>query len=354
MNKYVKDVLDIFADFAGSELPRVDKYLQHGRKEQIGDISVLPICVDQKKNGKMMFLFEGDGERFLYTEGFKHIDSAYYAMLGDVDVIMCECMHFGGKDDIDIGNLGDEAARLMHEADGHVFVLCSPTDDERIRIIERACRRSGRSMVVDPLFKTVQEQITTPLFVNPVGITPPGLELTPRVQKHITTNYDIDFENIQYFSDTNAVAKMSNLTFLVYPSMLDTLRHLNELTPLSGSTLINILWKGYEEAESVKIFINTCHTYGMNIRNLHVSNFNYREQLLNAVLQLNVIVLAPLNNVCPYVFNCIREQKKTEVISVFDGDVAFALALAEYDKTPEKQKTVTIFYKGKKYEWEFG
>jgi len=42
------------------------------------------------------------------------------------------------------------------------------------------------------------------------------------------------------------------------------------------------------------------------------------------------------------------------VISVFDGDVAFTLALAEYDKTPETQKTVTIFYKGKKHEWEDG
>ena len=42
------------------------------------------------------------------------------------------------------------------------------------------------------------------------------------------------------------------------------------------------------------------------------------------------------------------------MISVFDGDVAFILALAEYDKAPEKQKTVSIIYKGKKHEWEFG
>ena len=354
MNKYVKDVLDIFADFAGSKLPRVDKYLQHGHKEQIGDISVLPIYIDLKKNGKMMLLFEGDGERFLYTEGFKHIDPAYYAMLGDIDVIMLECTNFGSKDDLDIKDLEDEAVRIMYETNGHVFVLCSPTDDERIKIIERACRRSGRSLVIDPLFKTVQEQITTPLFVNPVGIMPAGMELTPRVQKHITTNYDIDFENTQYFSDTNAVAKMSNLTFLVYPSMLDTLRHLNELTPLSESTLINILWKGYEETDSVKKMVDTCRTYGMSIKNLHASNFSYREQLYNAVLQLNVIVLAPLNNAGYYRFDYIRENIKTKVISIFDGDVALTLALAEYDKTPERQKTVTVFYKGKKHEWEFG
>ena len=353
MNKYVKDVLDIFADFADAELPRVDKYLKHGCKEQIGDISVLPIYVELKKNGKMMLLFEGDGERFLYTEGFKHIDPAYYAMLGDIDVIMCECIHFGSKDDIDIGTLEDEAVRLMHEADGHVFVLCSPTDDERIKIIERACRRSGRSMVIDPLFKTVQEQIANPLFINPVGIMPSGLELTPRIQKHITTNYDIDFENIQYFSDTNAVAKMSNLTFLMCPSMLDTLRHLNDLTPLSGSALINILWRGYEESESVKKLIDTCRTYGMSIRNLHVSNFNYREQLHNAVLQLNIIVLAPLNDVGHYGFNYIHKNTKTEVIHIFEGDVAFTLACAEYDKAREK-RIVSIIYKGKKYEWEFG
>jgi len=171
---------------------------------------------------------------------------------------------------------------------------------------------------------------------------------------NLTTNYDIDFENTQYFSDTNAVAKMSNLTFLVYPSMLDTLRHLNELTPLSESTLINILWKGYEETDSVKKMVDTCRTYGMSIKNLHASNFSYREQLYNAVLQLNVIVLAPLNNAGYYRFDYIRENIKTKVISIFDGDVALTLALAEYDKTPERQKTVTVFYKGKKHEWEFG
>jgi len=318
MNKYVKDVLDAFADFANAEIPRVDKYLEHGRREQIGDITVLPIRVDLKETGRMLFLIEGEGQRLLYTEGFKNIDPAYYAMLGEIDVMLCECMHFGTQPDRDIRELEDTATRIMHETDGHVFVLCNPTDNESIKYIERACRKSGRSLVIDPLFKTVQEKITNPLFVNPIGIMPPDLELTPRIQKHINSNYDIDFEDIQFFSDINAVAKMSNLTFLLSPSQFWIIfSHFKEQKQLSGSTLINLMWEGYENWFTEAI-ISRCKVEGMKVEPLRVSNHIYREQLKTAAMQLNALFLVPINKIIVNIFYDIH--RKSGVLP-FDSNV---------------------------------
>jgi ribonuclease J len=308
LNKNVKNVLDIFADFNNTPLPRVDKYLEHGRKEQIGDITVLPICVDLKTTGRMLFLIEGGGQRFLYTEGFKHIDPAYHAMLGEIDVMLCECMHFGTESDMDICDLEDTAARIMHETNGHVFVLCNPTDYECIKHIERACRKSGRSLVIDPLFKTVQEQITNPLFINPVGLMPPELEITPRIQKHLNRNYDIDFEDMQFFSDINAVAKMSNLTFLVCPSQWwKIFSQLKKQINLSGSTLINLIWEGYENWFTEAI-ISKCKADDLKVKTLRVSNHIYREQLKIAAMQLNLLFLVPINEIIVNIFYNIHRK----------------------------------------------
>ena len=54
MNADTKIILDVVADFSDSPLPRVDKFMEHGNPEKIGDIRVLPISVDRRVAGKMI------------------------------------------------------------------------------------------------------------------------------------------------------------------------------------------------------------------------------------------------------------------------------------------------------------
>ena len=305
MNKDTKNVLDVIADFKGAPLPRVDKYLEHGRKEQIGDISVLPVCVDHRVFGRMLLLIEAGGQKLLYTDGFKQIDPAYYAMLGNVDVLLCETMNFDANDvgSISFAEVEDEAARIMRQTNGQAFVLCSPTDAERVRHIERASRASGRTLAIDPFMKAIQEKVTSPLFVGPVGFLPyTSAGITPRIQKYISANNDVDFVDAQTFSSLEIVAKMTNLTFMVRPGMEDFLKRLDKLVTLTGSVLINFMWEGYEYSKPVKELVNLCCSLGIKIETLHACDFAYRKQLKTAIMRLEPDMLIPVQFGCGSVF----------------------------------------------------
>ena len=157
MNADTKIILDVVSDFTDSPLPRANKYLEHGHAEQVGDISVLPISVDYRMMGRMILLVEADGKKLLYTSGFKKIDPAYYATIGKIDVLLCEAANIGDKDDVDINSVEDFAAGIMRHTDKPVFVLCSVTDADRVKHVERACRKSGRNMALDPFMKSILE-----------------------------------------------------------------------------------------------------------------------------------------------------------------------------------------------------
>ena len=295
MTADTKIILDVVSDFTDSSLPRTNKYLEHGRAEQVGDINILPISVDYSMMGRIILLVEADGKKLLYTGGFKKIDPAYYATIGKIDVLLCEPIYIGDKDDVDINSVEAYAAGIMRHTDKPVFVLCSVTDADRIKHIERACRKSGRNMALDPFMKSILEKLTTPMIVDPFGYIPyMDTERTPRIDKHLISNRDMDFNGINDFTSADAVARMTNLTFMVRPSMGDFLTRFNELTPLAGSTLICFMWRGYENAVLTKEFLELCRSLGMKETFIHASDHAYRKQLENAIYQLEPEILVPI------------------------------------------------------------
>jgi len=296
MSSETKNVLDVVADFSDAPLPRVDKHLEHGGRENVGDISVLPISVDHRVMGRMLFLIEADGQKLLYTQGFKHIDPAYYAMIGKIDALLCEGVNISAPDDMSVSDMEHEASQIMKKTNGHVFVLCSATDAERLKYIERACRMSGRTLAIDPFLKSIQERVTNPLFIEPVGFIPPNMEMTPRIQKHMSSNRDMEFVNVDYYSSLEIAAKMTNLTFIVRQSSTDFVSCMAKLTPLSSSTLISVMWDGYKNVEPVRQFTDLCELYGMQIETLKTAIHGYRNQLKTAILQLDPKVLVLMHN----------------------------------------------------------
>ena len=296
MSSDTKNVLDVIADFSDAPLPRVDKYLEHGRRENVGDISILPISVDHRVMGRMLLLVEADGRKLLYTQGFKHIDPAYYAMIGKIDALLCEAIYIGAPDDVPISDIEHEAAQIMKRTTGHVFVFCSATDAERIKYIERACRMAGRTLAIDPFLKSIQERVTNPLFIEPVGFIPPNMEMTPRIQKHMSSNRDMEFVDVDYYSSLEIAAKMTNLTFIVRQSSTDFVACMDKLTPLNGSTLISVIWEEYKNVKPVRQFIDQCELHGMQIETLNAISHGYGRQLKTAILQLDPTVLVPMHN----------------------------------------------------------
>ena len=312
MSLETKMVLNIISDFINSPLPRTTQDLEHNKEVVIGDIKILPLNVNHSAKGAMMFLLENDGQRMLYTGDFNHIDAAYYSLIGNIDVLLCEGTNIGAKNGITEKELAIDAASIMRKTNGQVFVLCSTTNIDRIEAIEKACRESGRRMAIDPFMKAITDSIANLVIDNPVGFVPHFIkkEETPRSHKYLASDY-------QSFSGVEAVSKMTNITFMVRQSMGRFLKRLAKLTPLSGATLIYSMWKGYKNTVSTKKFLDTCRTLGINIECLHASGHAYREQLEYAITRISPTVLIPIHTESAEIFL----EMHSNVVILDDGVV---------------------------------
>lgn len=319
MSRETKNVLDIISDFNDSLMPRADRILQSGQEVWVGDIRVLPLHVQHSAAGAMMFLVEADGKKLVYTGDFNDIDPGYRSLLGKINVLLCEGTNIGMRNGMTEPDVEREAARIMGETQGQVFVLCSTTNVERIRRIERACRQSGRTIAIDPFAKAILDTVARMLFVNPVGFVPHYINAgkTPRAHKYLITNRDMDWNGSQTFSNAKAVSKMTNLTFLVRQTMGEFLKRLNDLTPLAGSTLIYSMWRGYESKPQTKDFLDLCKSIGMRIEYLHASGHAYREMLEGTILNLKPETLIPIHTESAELFHEMHDH----VVLLEDGQI---------------------------------
>lgn len=312
MSNDTKVVLEIISDFINSPLPRISHILEPGKEVTVGDIKVLPLTVGHSARGSMMFLVEAGGKKLLYTGDFNHIDDAYYPLIGKVDGMLCEGTNIGVWGGITEQDIEREAARIMRETKGQVFVLCSTTNAERIRRIERACRISGRTLALDPFAKAILDRIAKPLVVESVGFVPHFIseEKTPRSHKYLASD-------IQNFSNAKTVSKMTNLTFLVRQTMGEFVKRLNDLTPLADSTLIYSMWRGYENKPQTQRFLDLCNSIGMRIEYLHASGHAYREMLEGTILNLKPDVLIPIHTESAELFHEMHDY----VVLLEDGQI---------------------------------
>jgi ribonuclease J len=310
MSNESKLVLDVIADFIDAPLPRVDGILQSGKEIMVGNIRVLPLSVKHSAKGAMAFLVEADGQKLFYTGDFNHIDAAYYPLIGKIDVMLSEGTNISARRGDTEKDIETEAARIMRETNRPVFVLCSTTNIDRVRSIERACRESGRTIAFDPFMSAILDRVGMPLLVNPIGFVPRYIgEKTPRSHKYLLSD-------IHSFSGTEAISKMTNLTFMVRQSMGLFLERLNKLTPLLGSELIYSMWHGYEKTVYTRAFLDLCQSLGMRIHYLHTSGHAYREQLDTAVLRLNPAALVPIHTESAGVFREFHDN----VVLLKDGE----------------------------------
>ena len=300
MSSETKTVLDIIADFINTPLPRADRILKHSKEVIAGDIKILPLSVRHSAKGALAFLVEAQGQKLLYTGDFIDINETYYPLIGKIDILLCEGTNIGVRNGITEEDVEKEAARIMLETKGQVFVLCSTTNIERVRRINNACKKSGRTIAVDPFMNTIIDRIGS-VYMLPVGFVPHFIteEKTPRTHKHLISN-------IQTFSNAKTISKMTNLTFMVRQTMGDFIKRLNKLSPLEGSTLIYSMWRGYEN--NTKEFTDLCCSVGMKIEYLHASGHVYREQLETAVMRLNPTILVPIHTENSEVFNEIHRN----------------------------------------------
>lgn len=318
MSQETQHVLAIISDFIHSSQPRATEILQPGREVQVGDIQILPLEVRHSAKGAVMFLVKTEGKKLLYTGDFNYMDDSYPSLLGQLDVLLCEGTNISVHGDMTEDDVEQKAAQIMSQTQGQVFVLCSTTNIDRIYHIEQACRRSGRTMAFDPFAKAILEQVGQIPLENLIGFVPQYMDekKTPRAYKHLIINGGRRQKGTCKFYSTQAISKMTSMTFLVRQTMGDFLKRLERLSPLAGSTLIYSMWRGYENTAKTREFLDICRSLGIKIEYLHVSGHAYQEVLASTILQLQPKILIPIHTESAEAFRDIHNH----VLILEDGE----------------------------------
>jgi len=328
MSDETKGVLGVIADFIDAQQLRAVETIVSKSEIQVRDMKILPIRVHHNAKGAVMFLVEADGQRLVYTGDFNAIDEEDYAEVkksGEIDVLLCEGTNISVNKGYTEEDVNQKAAEIMEQTPGYVFVLCSTTNIDRIKSIEDACVKSGRTMAVDIFMLAIMDIIKEATDADkmalpfqdeqcPVGFVPRYIDKVtePRIHKYFEKYYPI-------LKSAKEIAQMDKLVFMIRQTMGGFLINLNKHKPLTGSKLIYSMWRGYESTVHTKKFLELCRSLGMEIEYLHASGHAYKEGLKSSILLTDPCVLVPIHTENASEFNILHKNVVTlEVGKEFD------------------------------------
>ena len=141
----------LFLEKEQAESPLTDRIgkmhtYQDGKTFAIGDIQITPILADHSAFDAYMLLIEAEGKRVLHTGDYRlhglksdGMEQRLAALAGTVNLMLTEGTNLSYRNPVttEERKLG-EAARVLMERFAYTFVLCSPTDFDRLAVFHRA------------------------------------------------------------------------------------------------------------------------------------------------------------------------------------------------------------------------
>lgn len=242
-------------------------YLEHGKKIQVGDITLTPYLCDHSAFDSYMLLCESGGERILYTGDFRgNGRKSYERLLSElpvgVDKLICEgtTLSREGYVAVSEAELEELALAEFRNTRGPIFVLQSSTNIDRIVTMYRAAKRSGRKFLQElymaEITSAIGGSIPNPTFRDVYAfITNP-------------TRYDALTKYRRMGKGTMA---KTPFVMCVRSTMLSYLRGLSENVDFTDGLLIYSMWNGYREQTDMREFLQACEDMGLRIINLHTS-----------------------------------------------------------------------------------
>ncbi len=167
----------LFLEKEQAENPLTDRIskmhiYQEGKTFTIGDIRITPILADHSAFDAYMLLIEADGKSVLHTGDYRlhglkgaQMEQRLAALSETVDLMITEGTNLSYQNPVttEERRLG-EAAGVLMERFAYTFVLCSPTDFDRLAVFHKASLSKG-AFFCDPyqmkLLETVREFDTT-------------------------------------------------------------------------------------------------------------------------------------------------------------------------------------------------
>jgi ribonuclease J len=279
--------------------------IEHQKVISISDFQITPYLVDHSGFDAYAFLIEAEGKRIFYSGDFRGhgkkstlFDRFIATPPKDIDYLIMEGTGIEGKDcDYEKEEeLRDRLVTIFKQKKGLIFFGCSSQNIDRISSLYSACRRSGRTLVLDPYTVYLLDVLRT---------------RAPSIPQ-------FDFKDIRVFftsdSNTRRLAddktlykyKNSKITYDEIENKKDSLvvkqsygirKAFAKKGYIEGSTLIYSMWSKYFENE--KPFWDE---YGISPMHVHTSGHAGVQQLKKFASALNPATIIPVHTLSPAKF----------------------------------------------------
>ncbi len=258
-------------EYRGIDTGFSPKFMKNEQPIAIEDLKITPISCDHSAFNSYMLLVECSGEKLLYTGDFRANGRAEFAellkKLPRVDALITEgttvSRDYSGRN-IEEEKLEEIGVEFLEKFSGPAFIYCSATNIDRLITARNIAERTDRLFLED-------------VHTAQIAASSQVAELRPKRGKNYvfqTDGSDKQHEILEQFGyakiGREATAKKRFL-MTVRPSMTHHLEELSKLMSFRNGVLFYALWKGYQEQESVKNFLDFMESKGCKIHILHTS-----------------------------------------------------------------------------------
>lgn len=304
-------VLDVIADFTGGAKRRTRPL--EADTVRVGDLTVTPISVEHSSHEAFMFLIQDEGrderkrgKSVLYTGDYRNVDGAVERLRERVgaeglDLLITEGTNVAVESPLfrDEDAVAAAAEKLMAECGGTVFVLCSSTNEPRVRALHAACARAGRTPCHD-LFMSAVRSLLAPADPQPPMRFVAGRVAPERPEKF--SHFKAFYDRRQLVGVERLAKRPERLTVFVRTSMFPRFeggssfmtRFLRERGG-EGHALIYSLWGGYKRTEPMRSVLDFCAERGIPITDIHSSGHASNEAIRNFVAEAAPRALIPIH-----------------------------------------------------------
>jgi ribonuclease J len=309
------------------------KTFTHFQKEsrfQIGDIWITPYWADHSAFDAYSFLVEADGRSIFYSGDFR--DHGRKANVfkwfthnapQDVDYLLLEGTTIGraNKPFKSEPELEDDFVKIFNQPGNINLVYTSGQNIDRIVSIYKACKRTGKILVVDVYVASVLKELRpfadipypSDDFKDVRVIFP--YYTSKRLADEGNVNILYQFKKFK-ITKQQISSQASKIVMIVRPSMQKDLENIHDI---DGGNLIYSLWDGYLQKAYTKKFIDYLKARKFTQISIHTSGHADATALKKIVEAIKPKVIVPIHT-----FNSGDYQKifsPTSVVILNDNEI---------------------------------
>jgi ribonuclease J len=257
-----------------------------GSPFSVGPFSITPYLTDHSAFDAHMLLVDCPGTRILYSGDFRRtgrkavlVNRLMNAPPADVDVLLLEGTTLGRTEAFSTEtDLEEEFVLLFRRTPGRVFVTWSAQNIDRTVTIYRACKRSGRTLVLDLYTIDVLERMSA-LYDTLPRLGWPNLRavVTSSMRRLYETpgrmNAPMLVERCAKSGRAIGAAKLQKVSDSVVMLRPNLLRDFMKkgMTILQGDAWVFSMWSGYLRTHEYEDVRRTFESAGATFAAIHTS-----------------------------------------------------------------------------------